>query len=94
MNAGALENDNITSDLYSSSIQSWFGRVNYTFKDRYLLTASMRRDGASLFTEENKWANFPGLSAGWNIHNEDFWTITSISALKLRASWGKTGKIR
>ncbi|MCK4989083.1 MAG: TonB-dependent receptor, partial [Bacteroidales bacterium] len=94
MNAGALENDNVTSVLDQSSVQSWFGRVNYTFRNRYLITGSIRRDGASLFTEENKWANFPGVSAGWNLHNEDFWTVAPISALKIRASWGKTGKIR
>lgn len=94
MNAGALENDNITSTLDRSSIQSWFGRANYTYKDRYLVTLSIRRDGSSIFSEKNKWANFPGLSAGWNLHNESFWTVDAISALKLRASWGKTGKIR
>jgi hypothetical protein len=94
MNAGALENDDVTSILDNSSVQSWFGRVNYTFKNKYLITGSIRRDGASLFTEENKWANFPGVSAGWNLHNEDFWTVAPISALKIRASWGKTGKIR
>ncbi len=94
MNAGALENDNISSSLDQYAIQSWFGRANYVFKNRYMITASMRRDGASLFSEENKWADFPGLSAGWNIHNEDFWTFAPISTLKLRTSWGKTGKIR
>lgn len=92
MNAGVDENDNVSSTLEKSAVQSWFGRVNYSYDDKYIASVSLRRDGASNFSENNKWANFPGVSAGWNLHKEDFWSVSKINSLKLRASYGQTGK--
>jgi TonB-linked SusC/RagA family outer membrane protein len=71
---------------------SYFGRVNYSFSDRYLLSASIRRDGSSRFGENTKWGNFPSASVGWRVINENFMkNIQHLSDLKLRASWGKSG---
>jgi TonB-linked SusC/RagA family outer membrane protein len=68
-----------------------FGRVNYKFKDRYLLGFSGRRDGVSIFTEDNRYALFLAASAGWIITEEDFFNVPGIDFLKLRASYGETG---
>jgi TonB-linked SusC/RagA family outer membrane protein len=72
---------------------SYFGRLSYNFKNRYMLEATLRRDGASVLPEGNQWGNFPSISAGWNISEEGFWSIDAIDLLKLRASWGKNGSI-
>ncbi len=70
----------------------FFGRVNYVYDDRYLINASFRRDASSVFGVNSKWGNFPAVSAGWNVHNEDFLGGNGlISRLKLRASYGLTG---
>lgn len=70
----------------------YFGRVNYAFADKYLVNASFRRDGSSVFGIDSKWGNFPAVSVGWNAHNEDFLSGGGIvSRLKLRASYGLTG---
>lgn len=74
------------------SFASFFGRVNYKLKDKYLLSASMRYDGSSRFGDNNKWGAFPGVSAGWILSEEEFIkNIKAISFLKLRASYGQTG---
>jgi TonB-linked SusC/RagA family outer membrane protein len=74
------------------SFASFFGRVNYKLKDKYLLSASMRYDGSSRFGDNNKWGAFPGVSAGWILSEEEFIKkIKVISFLKLRASYGQTG---
>ena len=71
---------------------SYFGRVNYDFAGKYMLTATMRRDGSSRFGALNKFGIFPSISGGWNISNEDFFPKTSaISSAKIRASWGRNG---
>ncbi|MCX2453101.1 TonB-dependent receptor [Pedobacter sp. PLR] len=72
---------------------SYFGRVNYSYKDRYLLNASMRADGASQFyANGNPWGYFPSIGAGWVISNEPFMQDQQIfSNLKIRGSWGKVG---
>ncbi|MBX2845561.1 MAG: SusC/RagA family TonB-linked outer membrane protein [Saprospiraceae bacterium] len=71
---------------------SYYGRVNYAFADKYLATASLRRDASSVFGPDNKWGSFPAFSVGWNIAREDFLADSDIfSDLKLRASWGLTG---
>ncbi|MFR9651350.1 MAG: TonB-dependent receptor [Rikenellaceae bacterium] len=69
------------------------GRVQYNYDERYLLSASLRRDGSSRFAEENRWGMFPSASAGWNISEEAFWSELkkTVSALKARASFGTTG---
>lgn len=72
--------------------ESYFGRVNYAYKDKYLLNATIRRDGTSVYSEQYKWGTFPSIGAGWVISNEDFMKNQTIfDNLKLRASWGKTG---
>jgi TonB-linked SusC/RagA family outer membrane protein len=70
---------------------SYLGRVEYIFADKYLLSAVARRDGSSRFGGENKWGNFPSLSAGWRISEENFFQVPWISDLKLRGSYGKLG---
>ena len=69
------------------------GRVQYNYDDRYLLSASVRRDGSSKFAEENRWGVFPSVSAAWNISQEPFWEpLTNVTDnFKLRASYGTTG---
>ncbi|WP_341225038.1 TonB-dependent receptor [uncultured Arcticibacterium sp.] len=81
-----------SSSLSVVEIQSQFGRVNYDFDDRYLITATVRRDGASNFAANRKYAIFPSAAIGWRISNEGFFNPDSkISNLKLRASYGVTG---
>jgi TonB-linked SusC/RagA family outer membrane protein len=73
-------------------IQSQFGRVNYDYDDKYLITATVRRDGASNFAANEKYAIFPSAALGWKVSNEKFLeNVESISNLKLRASYGVTG---
>jgi TonB-linked SusC/RagA family outer membrane protein len=67
------------------------GRVNYNYADRYLTSVTFRRDGSSLFGPNNKWGNFPSVSAAWRIAKEPFWTFTAVNDLKLRASYGSLG---
>ena len=72
---------------------SFFGRANYSFKSRYLLTATVRFDGSSRFAEGNKWGVFPSAAFAWKINEEPFLNnVTEISDLKLRLGWGITGQ--
>lgn len=74
------------------TLASYLGRINYSFKDKYLLSVSLRRDGSSNFGPRNKWGNFYAASGGWNIGAEEFMKdIAFISSLKLRGSWGQLG---
>ncbi|GAA3643080.1 SusC/RagA family TonB-linked outer membrane protein [Flavivirga jejuensis] len=73
------------------ALQSVFGRLNYNYKDKYLLEANVRRDGSSRFGSESRWATFPGVSVGYVLSKEDFWKGDFVSHLKLRGSWGKLG---
>jgi TonB-linked SusC/RagA family outer membrane protein len=76
-------------------INSFFGRLNYSYKEKYLLEANIRTDGSSRFAPGNKWGVFPSVSAGWRLSEEAFMKdISFISNLKLRASWGQTGNER
>jgi iron complex outermembrane receptor protein len=71
---------------------SFFGRLNYNYNDRYLLAASIRRDGSSRFGPGNQWGVFPALSGAWRISQEPFLrSFAALSDLKVRASWAKTG---
>lgn len=74
-----------------NELQSFFGRVNYGFKDRYLFTATVRVDGSSKFGSNNKYGTFPSFSLGWRISDEAFMQSLPVSNLKLRAGWGQTG---
>lgn len=81
-----------SSILTEWTINSFLGRINYDFNDKYLVTLTLRRDGSSRFGENSKWGNFPGVAVGWNISNEPFLKGTQwLDLLKLRAGWGKVG---
>ena len=75
---------------------SYFARVNYNYKERYIFQASLRCDGSDKFGKNNRWGFFPSFSLGWNIAHEDFWSWAPEwwSGLKLRASWGMNGNDR
>lgn len=94
LSQGAADNtrNNGGGDL-EWGLRSYFGRLNYSYKDKYLFEANSRYDGSSRFMEGNRYGFFPSFSAGWRISKEDFWEPVSekISELKLRGSWGKTG---
>ncbi|MCW3806654.1 SusC/RagA family TonB-linked outer membrane protein [Plebeiibacterium marinum] len=78
-----------------NSLLSYFGRVNYSYKQRYLLTANFRADGSSKFNKDNRWGYFPSFSAAWRMGEEDFIRNMGIfSNLKLRGGWGLTGNNR
>ncbi len=85
------EDQRTTSSLYEERLLGYFTRVNYDYKKRYLLSASLRYDGASQFSEDHKYALFPAVSMGWNMHYENWFPKDIINRLKLRASWGQTG---
>ena len=84
------------SEAYGSgggyTLVSFFGKVNYTFDDRYMASLTIRRDGSSRFGKNNRYGTFPSISAGWRINQESFLRDVSwIDNLKIRASWGQTG---
>lgn len=82
----------VTGFAQINELQSYFSRVNYSFDNKYLLTASIRADGSTRFGANNKYGYFPSFALGWNIAAEDFLkSIPTINELKLRASWGETG---
>jgi TonB-linked SusC/RagA family outer membrane protein len=71
---------------------SFLGRLNYSFKNRYVLTASFRRDGVSKFSSENRYSFFPSFALAWNVSNESFLQNSDfVNSLKLRAGWGQIG---
>lgn len=77
-----------------SALESYLGRLNYSYKNRYLFDATIRRDGTSKLTKNNRWEWYPSVSAGWIISRENFMSNAhAISNLKLRASWGKIGNL-
>jgi TonB-dependent starch-binding outer membrane protein SusC len=83
---------NTSSTLSENAIISYLGRINYEYAGKYLIGASIRRDGSSRFAPGNKWGTFPGLSVAWRISEEPFMkSIPTISELKLRGSYGQTG---
>ncbi|HPI07264.1 MAG TPA: TonB-dependent receptor [Saprospiraceae bacterium] len=80
-----------SSGASDNGLRSFFGRANYNFADKYLLTLTGRIDGSSRFGENNRNGFFPAVSAGWRISQEDFFKVNAVSELKLRASYGLTG---
>lgn len=90
--------NNITNPILEptyvkTTMQSWFGRVSYSYLSRYLLTASLRADGSSVLAKGHKWGYFPSVAAAWRISDEPWMKSASnwLDNLKLRLSWGKTG---
>ncbi len=94
---GYTLNDNPNFNLISDNyLLSFFGRLNYNYKNRYFLSGTFRRDGYSAYSEGRKWGNFSGFSAGWNISDENFWKggiSNALNSLKLRVSYGQVGNI-
>lgn len=101
---GNLGNDNLSIGATPSSVStsrsdkkllSFFARGNYNFANRFLLTATVRADGSTVFSKKNKWGYFPSFSAAWRISEEKFMkNVEPISNLKLRAGWGTVGNDR
>lgn len=94
LNAGGsdIQNANGTSNQWA--LMSYFGRVNYDYKGRYLLEGNIRDDGSSKFAGKNKWGVFPSFSAGWRVTEEPFvkaMNLTWLDNFKLRGSWGQLG---
>jgi len=86
------DNSTVTDGGSLETRESYFGRVNYAFKDKYLLNATVRRDASSVYSSNYKWGTFPSVGAGWVISNEGFMKDqTLFSNLKLRGSWGQAG---
>jgi TonB-linked SusC/RagA family outer membrane protein len=84
----------VTGTETKNRLSSYFGRVNYVFDDRYLLTATIRRDGSSRFAQQYRWGNFPSVALAWKLHNEPFMQNVLpgyINQVKLRASYGELG---
>lgn len=83
----------LASTKYENNLVSYFGRINYTFKDRYILSSTIRRDGSSVFSKNNRFALFPSIALGWDIAGEPFMENLNdaISQLKLRIGYGETG---
>ncbi|MET0635320.1 MAG: TonB-dependent receptor [Chitinophagaceae bacterium] len=73
------------------AMESYLGRINYNYDNRYIVTGTYRRDGSAVFGPENKWGSFPSISAAWRITQEEFFHVPAISELKLRFETGLTG---
>jgi TonB-linked SusC/RagA family outer membrane protein len=93
INAGSTNGQSTAGTTYEWSIRSYYGRLNYDFKGKYLLEANARYDGSSRFAPENRWGLFPSVSAGWRFTKEEFLNnkISWLNDGKLRASWGRLG---
>jgi len=92
LDAGGSDGQSNYNNAFSWSMLSYLFRTNYSYKDRYLLTATMRADGSSRFGSNNRFGYFPSFALGWRISDEPFMrNIDFINEMKLRASWGKIG---
>mgnify|MGYP006287886121 CR=1 FL=1 len=91
-----VDGDDVNTDTdYKTEnyLVSFFGRLNYTFKEKYLLTATLRRDGSSRFAEDQRWGLFPSAALAWQIHKEPFLEdVDALNELKLRVGYGVTGQ--
>jgi TonB-linked SusC/RagA family outer membrane protein len=74
-----------------SNFTGILSRVNYSYSNRYLASVTVRRDGSSKFSENNRWGTFPSVSVAWRISNEKFWNVKAVNDLKFRASYGSLG---
>lgn len=93
VNATDKTNMDLDGGLDESKMISYLGRINYSYKSKYLLSGILRRDGSSLLPVTHRWEVYPSLSAGWRISEENFFQVPWISELKLRASTGKLGNL-
>ncbi|MCL6258262.1 TonB-dependent receptor [Aquiflexum sp. TKW24L] len=94
-NGGGVLNPSVSGGASEEAWQSFFGRLNYNFQDKYLFEFNLRKDGSSKFGPNNRYGTFPSLSAGWNLGREEFLANSDlITDLKVRASWGLSGNDR
>ena len=92
LNLGDASTMSNNADAYDLGLRSYFARVNYSFNERYLFEANIRRDGSSRFAKGNQWGTFPSFSVGWLISEENFMkNLDWLDMFKIRASWGKLG---
>ena len=95
LSIGPLEYRDNYGGAYENAYRSWFGRISYNFRNKYLLQGNIRYDGSSRFHSDSRWGTFPSLSAGWVLTEESFMQNTDpLSFLKLRASYGTLGNER
>ncbi len=88
-----LETPTFNENIDQNTLLSYFGRLNYTLLDRYLLTATIRRDASSRFSQSNRWGTFPSVALAWRVNEESFMKgIKPLSSLKLRLGFGTTGQ--
>lgn len=80
-------------DKWKSTLLSYFGRANYNFDDRYLVTATLRADASSKLNPDDRWGYFPSFAVAWNVFNEDFFNSNTIDQLKLRVGYGEIGNV-
>ncbi len=90
------EQFNMWGSEQENSLLSYLGRINYNFRDKYLLQFNIRRDGSSKFGENNRWGNFPSASFGWRVSNEPFFETVrnTMNDFKLRISYGVIGDMQ
>ena len=84
----------VSDNAYKLAIQGYFGRINYSYDDKYLLEITGRYDGSSRFLKDVRWKAYPGVSIGWNVNKENFWKeniANVVNTLKFRASYGSLG---
>jgi TonB-dependent starch-binding outer membrane protein SusC len=95
LSSGDASTASNSGGLSEWALVSLFGRVNYSFNDRYLLEGNLRYDGSSRFADNNRWGLFPSFSAGWRISEESFWKNANlthiVNSFKIRGSWGVLG---
>jgi TonB-linked SusC/RagA family outer membrane protein len=91
LNAGDKETSSVSGGHNSWAMESYLGRLNYNFREKYLLTASVRHDGSSNFGANNRWGTFPAASVAWRIEKEPWFNVPFINMFKLRGEFGVTG---
>jgi len=91
ISAGAASNQQTAGSASEWALRSFFGRINYDFKGKYLFEANARYDGSSRFAKHNRYGLFPSTSFGWRLSEETFFNVPFISDLKIRGSWGELG---
>lgn len=89
--ASEATNTELSDKIETWSMMSYFGRFNYNYADKYLFEANIRYDGSSRLSPEKRWKAFPSFSVGWRLNEEEWFSVSQIDNLKLRASWGELG---
>lgn len=91
IDAATGENMSVGGNESIRTMFSYLGRIMYNYKDRYFLTATVRRDASSVFPEGNKWGTFPSVSLGWSISDEEFFKVPFVSNLRIKGGYGQLG---